>query len=395
MTRFLVLAAVCGVLIGIGAQVSRPITVYFGTYTTQQGSRGIYRATLDLRSGTLSEPQLAAESENPSFLAIHSNGRHLYAVNEVGQLRGEKTGGVSAFAIDPASGDLRLVNQVPSRGPAPCYVSIARSGKHVLVANYSGGSVASFRIGEGGRLETQGGFVQHQGSSIDPQRQKGPHAHAIIEDPAGRRVFAADLGIDKLLIYRLDAATGELTPNDPPLAAVAPGGGPRHIAFHPSGRFVYTNNEMARSVTSFSHDAATGTLRELQTISTLPDGAPAEGSTAQILVTSDGRFLYVSNRGHDSIAMFAVDQRNGRLTAIGHVPTQGKTPRNFNLDPSGSYLLAANQDSDTVVVFRVDRTTGRLQPTGSSIRISKPVCVVFAQPRDRLAVSGQKIGFRG
>jgi 6-phosphogluconolactonase len=383
MTRFLLLAAMCGVLLGIGAQVSRPIAVYFGTYTSQDGSRGIYRATLDLRSGTLSEPQLAAESENPSFLAIHPDGRYLYAVNEVGQLGGAKTGGVSAFAIDPASGDLRLVNQVPSRGAAPCYVSIARSGKHVLVANYTGGSVASFRIGAGGRLEAQGGFVQHQGSSVDPQRQKAPHAHAIVEDPDGRRVFAADLGIDKLLIYRLDAATGQLMPNDPPFAAVAPGGGPRHIAFHPSGRFVYTNNEMARSVTSFSHEATTGTLRHLQTISTVPDGAPADGSTAQILVTSDGRFLYVSNRGHDSIAMFAIDQSNGRLTAIGYEPTQGKTPRNFNLDPSGSYLLAANQGSDTVVVFRVDRATGRLQPTGSSIRISKPVCVVFADQRDR------------
>jgi 6-phosphogluconolactonase len=369
-------------LLALGCASTQPaaapkrLAVYLGTYTGE-GSRGIYRSELDLETGTLAPPQLAGEIDNPSFLAIHPNGRFLYAVGEVSNFGGKRAGAVSAFAIDPASGKLTLLNQQSSEGSGPCHLSIPAAGTTALVANYGGGSVAALPIGADGKLGAAGSSVQHVGSSVNKSRQAGPHAHSINPSPDGRYALAADLGLDQVLVYRLDAAKATLAPHTPPHAPVTPGGGPRHLTFHPTGRFVYVNNEMLSSVTAFAYDPERATLKELQTLSTLPDGFGGNNSTAETQVTPDGRWVLVSNRGHDSIAVFAVDAATGRLTARGHASSGGKTPRNFGVDPTGRYVVAANQGSGTVVVLRLDPSTGALTPTGSSIQVARPVCVRF------------------
>jgi 6-phosphogluconolactonase len=353
--------------------------VYIGTYT-QRGSRGIYRAELDLAAGRLESLRLAAEVVNPSFLAIHPSHKFLYAVGEVGDFAGGKGGAVSALAIDPASGGLSLLNQKSSRGSGPCHVVVDRSGKFVLVANYGGGSVACLPIRPDGSLGDATAFVQHAGSSVDPRRQKGPHAHSVNLDRANRFAFVGDLGLDKVMIYRFDAAQGTLAANDPPWAKVAPGAGPRHFAFHPNGRFAYVINEMHSTVTGFSYDADRGALETIGTVSTLPEGFSGSSTTAEVQVHPSGKFLYGSNRGHDSIAVFAIDADTGKLTPVGHASTQGKAPRNFGIDPTGRWLLAANQDSDSIVVFRIDGQTGKLLSLGPGLRVPMPVCVKFMPP---------------
>lgn len=354
---------------------SNECLVYFGTYTSGK-SKGIYVSRFDTASGKLSAPELAAETTNPSFVAIHPSHRFLYAV---GELSGKKGGAVSAFAIDPQSGKLTLLNQQSSVGVGPCFVAVDKAGKNALVANYGGGSVAALPIQSDGRLAEASSFIQHTGSSVNPKRQKGPHAHSINLDAANHFAFTPDLGLDKVLIYKFDSAKGTLTPNNPPFASVAPGSGPRHFAFHPSGRFAYVINEINCTMTAFSYDAKRGELKELQTLSTLPQGEsvlPAY-STAEVRVHPSGKFLYGSNRGHDTIAVFAIDESTGKLVPIEHVPTQGKIPRNFGIDPTGGWLLAAHQSSDNVVVFRIDQKTGRLTPTGQSIEVGAAVCVKF------------------
>lgn len=353
--------------------------VYLGTYT-QRGSKGIYLAHLDLASGAFRLSGLAGEVVNPSFLAIHPSHKFLYSIGEVGEFAGGKGGAVSAFAVDQATGKLILLNQKSSRGPGPCHVTIDRLGKNVLVANYSGGSIACLPVGDDGRLGDATAFIQHEGSSVHPKRQQGPHAHSINLDAANRFAFVADLGLDKVLVYRFDPAKGTLTPNDPPAVSIEPGSGPRHFAFHPNGRFAYVINELKSTVTAFAYDAERGTLQTLQTVSALPEGFDGPSTTAEVQVHPSGKFLYGSNRGHDSIAMFAIDSATGRLTPLGHEPTQGKNPRNFGIDPTGAYLLAANQDGDNVVAFRIDRATGKLRPTGQSIHVPMPVCVKFMLP---------------
>ncbi len=355
------------------------LLVYFGTYTRGEKSKGIYVARLDRRDGKLREPELAAELKNPSFVAIHPNRRFLYAVGEM-YGPGGKGGAVSALAIDPKSGRLNPLNQQSSGGPGPCHVTVDPSGRCVLVANYGGGSVACLPIGEDGRLKEAASFIQHEGSSVDPRRQKGPHAHSVNCDAAGRFAFVADLGLDKVMIYRLDAANGKLHANDPAFASVEPGSGPRHFDFHPSGRFACVINELASTITAFSYDASKGALEAIHTLSTLPEGFDGKNTTAEVQVHPSGRFAYGSNRGHDSIAIFAVDGDSGRLTPVGHQSTGGRTPRNFGIDPSGAYLLAANQDSDNVVAFRIDQDTGRLAPTGQELKVGRPVCVEFLSP---------------
>jgi 6-phosphogluconolactonase len=247
-------------------------------------------------------------------------------------------------------------------------------GKNVLVANYGGGTSAVLPIQPDGRLAAPSSIIQHSGSSVNPERQEGPHAHSINLDAGNRFAFTADLGLDKVLIYRFDGAKGTLAPNAPPSVSTAPGAGPRHFAFHPSGRYAYVINELDSTVTAFRYDGQSGTLTTLQAISTLPAGFSGDTTTAEVQVHPSGRFLYGSNRGHDSIAMFAIDPDTGRLTALGHQPTGGKTPRNFGIDPTGAYLLAANQDSDNLVLFRIEET-GRLTSTGQAIQVPKPVCV--------------------
>jgi 6-phosphogluconolactonase len=358
-----------------GAEKDR-FLVYVGSYAGAR-SKGIYAWRFDAATGIATPLGLAAEAVNPSFLAVHPSNRYLYATSEVGNRGGQPVGGVEAFAIDAASGKLTPLNQVSSRGAGPAFVAVDRTGSDVLVANYSGGSIAVCPIKEDGRLGEATAFVQHEGSSINRMRQREPHAHSINVSPDNRFAIAADLGLDKLLIYRFDAAKGTLAPNDPPFAAVKPGSGPRHFTFHPSGRFAYAINELASTVMAFSYDAARGALSELQTVSTLPSGFLGDSTTAEVQVDAAGRFLYGSNRGHDSIAVFAIDAATGTLTPVEYVSTRGRTPRNFRIDPTGRYLFAANQDSGNVAIFRIDARTGRLTATGKALEVGSPVCVKF------------------
>jgi 6-phosphogluconolactonase len=354
-----------------------PLYVYVGTYTRgRQEEEGIHLFHMDLAGGKLEDRGVVGQVTHPSFLAIHPSRCFLYSVSEVASMDGtSRGGGVSAFAIDANTGSLALLNQECVRGAGPCHLCVDPSGKVLLVANYGDGTVTALPIRDSGRVDEPTAFIQHSGSSVDPQRQEGPHAHSINTDAAGRFAFAADLGLDKILIYRLDARLGTLEPHDPPAASVEPGAGPRHFAFHPSGRFAYVINEMGNTVTAFRYDPEAGRLATLQTIPTLPEGFTGQSWTAEVLVHPSGKFLYGSNRGHDSIALFAIDESTGRLTAIGHEPTQGRTPRNFGIDPTGRYLLAANQESDTIVQFRIDGDTGRLTATGEVAHVYHPVCV--------------------
>ncbi|AMV19345.1 lactonase family protein [Planctomyces sp. SH-PL14] len=367
--------------LGPAAFAGETMRVYIGTYT-QRDSKGIYLLELDLETGALSDKGLVGEARNPSFLAIHPDRKHLYSVNEVSDIGEKKVGGVTAFEIDADSGKLKELNGQPSGGAGPCYVAIDRSGKNVLVANYGGGSVASLPIDADGKLKPAKSVIQHEGSSVDKSRQKGPHAHSINVSPDNEFAIAADLGLDKLLVYRLDADRGTLTPNEPPSTSTVAGGGPRHFAFHPNGKFAYTNLEMSLEVTALLYHPQAGVLAGIQTLSTVPEGTDRQGnSTAEVQVHPSGKFVYVSNRGHNTIAMFKVDPKSGMLTAIGHQSTEGRIPRNFGIDPSGKFLLAANQDSDDVVSFRIDAEKGTLTPVGSKVKVSAPVCVKFF-PKD-------------
>ncbi|HLV01501.1 MAG TPA: lactonase family protein, partial [Acidobacteriota bacterium] len=350
--------------------------VYIGTYTRDE-ARGIYRATFDPSTGSLSEVELAVETDSPAFLALHPDGNVLYSVNEVSQLQGEEGGGVSAFRINPSNGELTLLNQVSAKGAGPCHITVDPSGQTVLVANYGAGSVAAFPIQADGSLGAASSVIQHEGSSVHPRRQQGPHAHAVVMSPDGNYVFAADLGLDQILIYQLDSPNGRLTPADPPATNLAPGAGPRHFAFHTSGQFAYSINELDSTVTAFRHD--TGKLETIQTISTLPDDFEGENYPSEIMIHPNGRFLYGSNRGHDSIVIYEISESDGLLTLVGHEPTRGPTPRYFGIEPAGSYLLSASQQEGTISVFEIDRDEGTLHFTGQTINVPTPVCLVFVE----------------
>jgi len=352
--------------------------VYVGTYTEEGSkSKGIYAYRFDEDANQITSLGLAAETTNPSFVALHPNGKFLYAVNEVQNYKGPNSGGVSAFSIDRATGKLTFLNEVPSRGADPCYIMVDKAGKYVLVANYTGGSVAAFPVLADGKLGEASEFVQHTGHGADSKRQEGPHAHSIDLSPDNRFAFVDDLGLDELKVYKYDAAKGSLTPNSPPFAKLDPGAGPRHFVLHPSGKFAYVVAEMASTVTAFSVDLNKGTLQRLQTLSTLPKDFSGENDDAEVHVHPSGKFLYASNRGHDSIAVFAIDPQKGTLTQIEDVPTQGKIPRSFEIDPTGNFLFAENQKSDNIVVFRIDAKTGRLTPTGKVLDVGSPVDVKF------------------
>jgi 6-phosphogluconolactonase len=351
---------------------------YVGTYTEDGSkSKGIYAYRFDAATGQVTSLGLAAETTNPSFVALHPNGRFLYAVNEVGKYQGPNSGGVSAFSIDRASGKLTFLNEVPSRGADPCYITVDKTGKHVLVANYTGGSVAVFPVLEDGKLGEASAFVQHTGKGSNPERQEAPHAHSIDLSPDNHFAMVDDLGLDELLVYKFDATKGSLAANDPPFAKLDAGAGPRHFALHPSGKFAYVVTEMHSSVTAFSADLSAGTFHPIQTTSTLPKGFTGRNDDAEIEVHPSGKFLYASNRGHDSIAVFAIDGKKGTLTPVEDTPTQGKEPRHFAIDPTGAYLFAENQKSDNIVVFRIDQKTGRLTPGGQTLEVATPVCVKF------------------
>jgi 6-phosphogluconolactonase len=330
---------------------------------------------------------LAAATSNPSFLALHPSGQWLYAVNEDDSYDGQKSGAVSAFAIDRATGRLTLLNQQSSRGAAPCHLTVDRTGRHLLVANYTGGSVAVLPIGPDGRLGDATSVVHHRGSSVNQKRQAGPHAHAIVVDETNRFAVAVDLGTDQLVVYRFDADHGILRasavqtevpdPRMPRALALPPGAGPRHVAFAPSGPRLYAINELASTITAFGWNAGSGVLTGGQTISTLPAGFTGANTTAEIAVHPSGRSLYGSNRGHDSIAVFRIDPAGGALTLVEHESSGGRTPRNFAIAPGGHWLVAANQDSNSLVVFRIDQHTGALERAGDPATVTLPVCVTF------------------
>jgi len=350
--------------------------LYVGTYTSGN-SAGIYHCRFWYDTGKL---ELVGETPgitNPSYLAIAPNGAYLYSVIQVGDYQGRETGGVAAFAIARESGALTVLNQQASEGAGPCYISTDKENRYVLVANYTSGTVAALPLARDGRLEEASGVVQHTGSSVNERRQQGPHAHCIMFDPDNRYVFATDLGIDKILIYAFDQSNGTLTPNDQPFVKTAPGAGPRHIVFPPSGKWLFAINELNSTITSYSYDKSAGLLREEQTVSALPPGFEESNTCADIHVSPDGKFLYGSNRGHNSIVAFAVNPDTGKLSYAAHESTRGNTPRNFIIDPTGNFLLAANQNSDSITIFRRDNKSGTLTFTGRSLEIPSPVCLKF------------------
>ena len=349
--------------------------LFLGTYTGQ-GSDGIYTAKFDVATGAITGLELAAAIKNPSFLAIHPNEKFLYAVSEVAE-GGKPVGAVSALAIDPATGKLQLLNSQSSGGAGPCHVTLDKTGRTALAANYGGGSVASLAIGADGKLAPAASVIAHLGSSADKSRQEAAHAHSIYADPTNKFVVSADLGLDKVLIYALDVEKSTLTPTTPGFAKVATGAGPRHFAFHPNGKFGYVINELGNTVTVFTWDAERGVLAEIQSIDTLPVDFKGKSYTAEVVVHPSGKFLYGSNRGYNSLAVFKVDEATGKLTLLGQQPTKGDHPRNFNLDPTGQWIICGNANTDNIVVFKIDRTTGHLSDTGHELKLSKPVCVKF------------------
>ena len=349
------------------------VFVYFGTSNAGPGT-GFSRARFDADTGTLTPPELILETPDPAIFVIHPDEKHLYACNT------GTPGGVSAYAIDRATGALTLVNFKESKGRGPSHLSLDRTGRYVLDANYGGGHVDVLALAADGRLGEQTAFVQHRGSSVHPQRQTKPYAHCIKVDPTNRFALAADLGTDHVVVYRFDAASGTLTPNDPPFAAVTPGSGPRHLTWHPNGRWLYVVEEIANSVTAFSWDGAKGTLTEFQTIPTLPADFTGTNTAAEITVHANGRFLYASNRGHNSIAVYAIEEGTGRLTLRQHISSQGKTPRYFAFDPTNRWLIATNQDSANAAIFRVDEKTGELTLQGVQTTLPKPCGLAFLDP---------------
>ncbi|MDT7687799.1 MAG: 6-phosphogluconolactonase [Acidobacteriota bacterium] len=359
---------------------ARELLIYVGTYTSG-GGEGIYLYRFDLKTGALIHAGTTRGVVNPSYLTLDRRRRFLYAVNEVEEFEGARSGAVSAFAIDQATGGLRFLNQRASKGGATCYVTADNAGRFILVANYVGGNVAVLPVLKDGSLGDAVDVKQDSGSGPNRERQEGPHAHSVVLDRAGRFAYSCDLGTDRVMTYRFDARTGRLTPNaEQPFVALKPGAGPRHIIFHPVGRFVYVMNELDSTVTAFTRDGAKGTLRESETVSTLPANFAGANTGADLHVTPDGRFLFCSNRGHDSIASFRVDASTGGLRPLGHTHTGGKTPRNFAVDPTGRFLLVANQKSDNVVTFRLDPATGSLEPTGQTAAIPSPVCLKLTAP---------------
>jgi 6-phosphogluconolactonase len=369
----------------VEAGMSKQRLLFIGTYTEpirfgtgkilEGKGKGIYVYRLDVSSGSMEQCGLAEGVPNPSYLAFDPSHRFLYAVNELKEFEGAPTGAVSAFSVNPGSGKLSFLNRKPTHGTDPCHLTVDKTGRYVLVANFMSGSVCVLPIREDGSLGDATDMIQHRGSSIDPLRQAGPHAHAVTLDDTGRYVFVPDLGTDKLMIYRFDANRGKLEPNEEPWVDLTAGAGPRQLVMHPRGGYAYLINELDSTMTAFRYDRDRGILREIQTLSTLPEDFEGASTCAEVQVSPSGKFLYGSNRGHDSIVIYAIDQTDGMLTCIGHESTQGKTPRHFAIGPAGEFLLAVNQDTDSIVPFRLDPASGGLMATGHSADVPTPVCV--------------------
>jgi 6-phosphogluconolactonase len=354
--------------------------VFIGTSpgSSDVGAVGIYVCRMNPSTGALSEPTLAAPAKRPSFLAQHPTLRVLYACDETSDNAGKKGGGVLSFSVEPATGKLAPMNQQMSGGLGPCFVEVDPTGGTLLVANYGSGSVASLPLDAAtGKISPTASVDQHEGTGPDAKRQTGPHAHSFRVDPSGKFALSPDLGTDRVMVYQLDASAGKVTANDPPSASVAPGAGPRHLAFSKDGKFAYVSNEMGNTVTAFAWDSAKGTVSEIQTISTLPEGFSGTSYVAEVTVAPNGKFLYVSNRGHDTIAVFEIDPATGKLTTRGETPTGGNFPRHFAIDPTGKFMIVGNQNSGTLVVFAIDAQTGALKATGSTVKVPGPTCVRF------------------
>ncbi len=361
-------------LIALGALTPRlaaaDMYVYFGSHSFGPGI-GFSLAHFDTENGQLSQPRFLLEAREPAFFVIHPDGRHLYTCNS-----GEP-GGVSAYAIDPRTGALTLINRVLAGGGDTSFICLDRTGRYALAANYDGGNVSVFALRPDGGIGDWTAFVQHHGSSVNRERQAHAYAHSIITDPTNRFALVADLGLDKVFVYRFDDRNGSLTPNAPAFVTVAPGSGPRHVRFHPNGRWVYLVSEMASTVTGFNWSTPTGTLSEFQTISTLPRDYAGTSMAAEILVHPNGRFLYASNRGLDSIAVVSIDGATGHLGLVENVPSGGSKPRNFAFDPSGKWIICTNTDANNAVVFSIDEATGRLTRTGAPVSLPSPYCERF------------------
>jgi 6-phosphogluconolactonase len=349
--------------------------MYIGTYTGKE-SKGIYAYRFNPQNGETTPLGLVAESINPSFLAASPDHLYLYAANEFSNFEGRNSG-ISSFAISPRTGGLSLLNKVSSGGIDPCHLAVDQFGKWLFVSNYSSGSVAVFPIAVDGRINKATALIQHSGSGKDPQRQSGPHAHSVTLSPDSRFLLVSDLGLDKVMIYRFDLVKGTLKASDPPFVKLNSGSGPRHLSFHPYGEFVYAINELSSTLTAFAYDSDRGSLREIETISTLPRGFSGENLAAEIEVHPGGKFVYVSNRGDDSIAVFAIKGGKSIVEPVEYVSTHGNTPRHFAIDPTGNFLFAANQNSGEVVVFRIDSETGKLTPTGQILKVANPSCILL------------------
>lgn len=347
---------------------------------TNWGLEGIYALQFDPATGAIISVGQVAEAANPTFFAVHPTQPFLYAVNQLSLFQGQSSGAVSAFAIDRASGGLKPLNTVPSGGAEPCFISIDRHGKNALVANYAGGSIAVLPIAADGRLQPASAVVRHTGSGVIHERQSQPYPHSIHLAPGDRFVVAADLGTDELKVYRFDGERGELLPQESPSYRCRPGRGPRHLAFHQNGRFAYVINELKSEVTALAWDSHRGTFTEIQTVATVPQAFSGENFPSEVAVHTSGRFLYASNRGHDSIAVFAISRKDNRLRVVEHVRTTGRFPRGFRIDPTGGYLLVANQKTSNLVVFRIQPGSGRLQRTRHMLAVPSPACIQLVTP---------------
>jgi 6-phosphogluconolactonase len=350
--------------------------MYVGTYT-EGTSKGIYAYRLDAKTGKLSSLGLVAEATDPTFVALHPNGKFLYAVNEVNTYQGKKAGSVTSYSVDHATGKLTQLNKVSTQSPGPCHLIVDATGKTLMVANYFGGSFTSFPIAGDGKLGEAASFIQLHGSGVNKDRQAAPHGHSVNLPKNNKFMLGADLGTDKIMIFNLDAANGKIAPHDPPSASVKPGSGPRHLVFAPDQKHVYVLSEMASSVSTFTYDPATAAMALIDAVSALPADFKGESTGAEIAIDAAGKFVYSSNRGHDSIAVFAVDKGSGKLKLIQNQSTGGSQPRSFILDPSGNYLIAGNQKTNTMTTFKVDKGTGKLTATGDKYDLGAPVTFVF------------------
>jgi 6-phosphogluconolactonase len=368
------LAAVLAILAAAAAAPAADLFVYFGTHSSGPGI-GFSLAHFDTDTGALTPPQFLLEAVEPAYFVIAPDGRHLYTCNS------GKAATVSAYATEPHTGRLTFLNRADTGGGDTSYLSLDQTGRYALAANYDGGSIAVFELQPDGSFGARTAFVQHTGKGVNPQRQSHAFAHSIITDPDNKFALAADLGLDKLFVYRFDARDGSLQTNDPPFVSVQPGAGARHVKFHPNGKWVYLITEMGSTIYAYNWDAARGALAEFQTISTLPADFHGSSACSELLVHPNGKFLYGSNRGHDSLAVFAVDPANGRLTPVQTISSGGKTPRCFAIDPTGRWIVCANHDSNNVVVFRIDETTGRLTQTGQPVSAPTPYCPRFLPVR--------------